>query len=79
MSKIKYFPSPDEIMSLDKNVYLAVQDVKHKMVAGNFSFSPEYQTSRFFNEIGTLLDEDGWSLTRTATGNWTIEPKGISA
>lgn len=76
---VKHFQTPEEVYDLPPALRLVVEAVKSKMSGHNFKFKPEYAWTKYTSEIGTLLDETGWSLLIDPDKNWVIKPKGSVA
>lgn len=73
MNEKGFFPKPNEVLTLPTPIFHAANEVKDLILNHNFNFKPSYQVSRYFNEIGQLLKESGWSL-KLENEKWVITP-----
>jgi len=75
--KTKFFPTPQEFPlhpATPQPVVAALFETRSKLESCIFEFKPTYQTSRYFNEVASVLRESNWALSLEEGGVWKIQP-----
>lgn len=75
MNETKYFQSPNEVYAFPKSVMQGIAYIQDRMKHQDLEFKPGYGVQRVFQELKTLLNDEGWLLTKDVDNNWKIEPK----
>lgn len=67
------FKKPDEILTVDRSLKIACNNIAAKLENHEFEFKPDFTLTRHANELKKLLRESNWNLIFHES-KWEIKP-----